>query len=62
MKHQADNVRSLVHQYGAVPARIAPVEGEECALDRMPFGQVIQQHERSIEADRQGVPGSGCFR
>ena len=35
MKHQADNVRSLVYQYGAVPARIAPVEGEDRALDQM---------------------------
>src|SRR5215467_7802592 len=27
-----------------------------------PYGQRIKQHENSIEADRQGAPGSGPFR
>jgi hypothetical protein len=35
MKRQKQNVRSMVYQYGTVPARIAPVEGEEAALAQM---------------------------
>src|SRR5215831_8453532 len=36
MKHQTETgVRSMVYQYGTVPARVAPVIGEESALAQM---------------------------
>jgi hypothetical protein len=39
MKRQKTDVRSMVYQYGTVPTRIAPVEGEEIALDQMRLGR-----------------------
>lgn len=39
MKRQTQNVRTMVYQYGAVPARVAPVLNEETALAQMRLGR-----------------------
>ena len=52
MKHQTDNVRSVVYQYGTVPARIAPVEGKDRALDQMQLARRLWNLLTAIERVR----------
>jgi len=52
MKRQAENVRSMVYQYGTVPARVAPVEGEELALSQMRLAQRLWNVLVTIERAR----------
>jgi hypothetical protein len=52
MKHQVDNVRSFVYQYGTVPARIAPVKGEDLALAQMRLARRLWNLLVAIERAR----------
>jgi hypothetical protein len=55
MKRQAENVRSTVYRYGSVPVRIAPVLGEDGALQQMRLGRRLWNTLVAIDRTRTEV-------